>query len=154
MTIAVYPGTFDPLTNGHVDVIERASKIFDRMIIAVAKSAGKNPLFSSEERLAMCQDVFSNNEMISVKTFDGLLIDFLKSNKATVIVRGLRGASDLDFEIQLSGMNKAMYPECETVFIKASEATSSISSTIVREIAAMKGDVSLFVPPAVAKKMK
>ncbi|MCB1826854.1 MAG: pantetheine-phosphate adenylyltransferase [Coxiellaceae bacterium] len=154
MITAVYPGTFDPLTNGHVDIVERGARLFDSLIIAVAKSAGKNPRFSEKERLVMCQDVFEHYKNVEVVSFDGLLVDFIKANNATIILRGLRSAADLDFEFQLSGMNQAMYPECETVFIKASDMTSSISSSMVREVAAMGGDVALFVPPAVAKRMR
>lgn len=153
MTIAIYPGTFDPITNGHVDIVKRASALFDALIVAVAKSAEKKPQFSFEERLAMCEEVFLNSNHISVESFDGLLVDFAKKKNAKIILRGLRGTADLDFEFQLSGMNHTLSPECETLFIRASDTTSSISSTIIREIAAMGGDISLFVPPAVAKKL-
>ncbi len=150
--IAIYPGTFDPLTNGHMDVIERAARIFGEIIVAVAESAEKQPHFSTDDRVAMCREVFDGLKNVSVDTFDGLLVNFAKSKKATVILRGLRAVSDVDFEFQLAGMNRCMVPEIETVFIPASETTSSISSTIVREIATMGGDVSLFVPPAVVKR--
>lgn len=154
MNMAIYPGTFDPLTNGHVDIVERAAHLFDDVIVAVAKSAGKQTRFSFSERVSICEEVFSDFKNVSVDHFDGLLIDFAKSKNANIILRGLRGASDLDFEFQLSGMNHAMSPECETLFMKAKDTTSSISSTIVREIAAMGGDVSLFVPPAVVKRLR
>jgi len=154
MTIALYPGTFDPLTNGHWDVVKRAIALFDEIIIAVAESAGKNPQFSFGDRMAMCEETFSGLKTVSVDSFDGLLVDFAKTKNAKIILRGLRGAADLDFEFQLSEMNRTISPECETLFMKASDTTSSISSSIVREIAAMGGDVSLFVPPAVAKRLK
>lgn len=154
MTVVIYPGTFDPLTNGHMDIAERAAHLFDEVIVAVAKSAGKSPQFSFEDRLAMCEETFSVFNKVSVDSFDGLLVDYAKSKSAKIILRGLRGATDLDFEFQLSGMNKTLSPTCETLFIKASDTTSSISSSIVREIAAMGGDVSLFVPPAVAMRLK
>ena len=154
MTTAIFPGTFDPLTNGHVDIVKRAATLFDEIIVAVAKSAGKNPQFSFDDRLMLCKETFSALNTVRVEGFDGLLIDFVKQKNAKIILRGLRGAMDLDFEFQLSGMNRTMLPACETLFIKASNETSSISSTIVREIAAMGGDVSLFVPPSVVKKLK
>lgn len=154
MTTAIYPGTFDPLTNGHVDIVERVAYLFDEVVIAIAKSAGKQPRFSDKERFEMCCEVFEKHSGVVVESFDGLLVDFAKAKNAKIILRGVRGAADLDFEFQLSGMNRMLSPECETLLIKASDMTSSISSSIVREIAAMGGDVSLFVPPAVAKSLK
>lgn len=152
--IAVYPGTFDPLTNGHVDIVNRATRIFDEIIVAVAESAEKQPHFSADERVAMCRAVFNGLKNVTVERFDALLVDFVKSKNANIILRGLRALSDFDFEFQLAGMNHSMAPDVETVFIPASEATSSISSSIIREIAAMGGDVSLFVPPMVAEKWR
>ncbi len=146
----IYPGTFDPLTNGHVDMVERAAGIFENIVIAVAKSAGKEPRFSMEERVDMCKEVFKHLKNVSVESFDGLLVEFAKTKNATLILRGLRSASDFDFEFQLAGMNKTMLPAIETVYMSASKETVAISSTIVREIAAMGGDVSAFVPPVVA----
>jgi len=153
MQTVIYPGTFDPLTNGHVDVVKRASRIFNEVVVAVAESAGKKTYFSLDDRVAMCREVLNGLKNVSVERFDGLLVDFAKSKNANVILRGLRAVSDFDFEFQLAGMNRCMSSDIETVFIPASETTSSISSTIVREIAAMGGDVSVFVPPAVVKKL-
>jgi len=154
MTRAVYPGTFDPVTNGHVDVVERAARIFDEVVVAIAESTTKEPHFSTGDRMALCEDVFSELNNVSVVSFKGLLIDLAKMKGADVILRGLRAVSDFDFEFQLAGMNHTMAPEIETLFLPASEGTSTISSTIVREIAAMGGDVSAFVPPAVLKKLQ
>jgi len=151
--IAVYPGTFDPLTNGHVDIVERAARIFDEIIVAVAKSAQKQSHFSMNDRVSMCQEVFDGLKNVSVTHFDGLLVNFVKSKNAHCILRGVRAVSDFDFEFQLAGMNHCMAPDIETLFIPASETTSTISSTIVREIAAMGGDVSLFVPPVVRRQL-
>lgn len=150
----IYPGTFDPLTNGHVDIVERAAHLFDEVIVAVAKSTGKSTLSSFKDRIAMCEEVFANSGKVSVDYFTGLLVHYLKKSQVNVILRGLRGGTDLNFEFQLSGMNHMLSPNCETIFIKASAATATISSTIVREVVAMGGDISLFVPPAVAKRLQ
>jgi len=149
---AIYPGTFDPLTNGHVDVVQRAALIFDAVVIGVAESARKQPYFSTADRLLMCEAVFKGLNHVRVVSFDGLLVDFAKEQKAQVILRGLRAVSDFDFEFQLAGMNRCLASEIETIFLPANEATSSISSTMVREIAAMGGDVSGFVPPPVVEQ--
>jgi len=151
--LAIYPGTFDPLTNGHVDLVERAARLFNAIIVVVAQSAEKKTHFSIDDRVAMCTEVFDGLKNVSIESFDGLLVDFAQSKGANVILRGLRAVSDFDFEFQLAGMNRCMAPEIETMFLPASETTASISSTIVREIAVMGGDISLFVPPAVAKKL-
>ena len=154
MKTAIYPGTFDPLTNGHVDIVERAARLFDNVIIAVAESAGKQPQFALDDRAAMCREVFSKLANVKVETFNGLLVDFVKRQKDGVIVRGLRSAADFEFEAQLASMNQTMCPTVETVFLTASPTTAHIASSQLREIAAMGGDVSLFVPPAVAAFLK
>lgn len=153
MKLAVYPGTFDPITNGHLEVVKRAAKLADRLVVAVAASAGKQPRFKLEDRVLMCQESFQSIANVTVESFHGLLIDFLKSKEATLVFRGIRTAADMDYEFQLAAMNQTMYPECETVFLRVPDTTSMISSTIVREIAAMGGDVSMFVPAAVQQRL-
>ena len=145
----VYPGTFDPITNGHVDVIERAASLFDEVIVGVAHSQDKQSLLSIEERELLTKEALAHINNVTVKTFNNLLIDFVASHNAKAVVRGLRTASDFDFECQLAGMNRQLKPEIETLFFTASEKTLFISSTLIREIAKMKGDISAFVPPNV-----
>ncbi len=153
MTIAIYPGTFDPLTNGHVDIVKRVSMIFDKTIVAVADSADKKPYFSFADRFALCKATFASTSRVYVDHFSGLLVDYVREKQANVILRGLRGVSDIDFEFQLSEMNRMMSSQCDTLFIKASGVTASISSTMVREIAKMGGDVASLVPPAVVNRL-
>lgn len=153
MSVVVYPGTFDPLTLGHVEVVKRAASLFDSLVIAVAESAGKNPHFSLADRLLICEETFFDIKNVTIEVFNGLLVDFVQSKKANIILRGLRGVSDLDFEFQLAEMNRRLFDQCETLFIKASDVTSWISSSLVREIAMMGGDIASFVPPAVIKRI-
>ncbi len=154
MTIAVYPGTFDPLTRGHQDIVRRASALFEQIILAVAESPNKSPFFTLEERVLIAKEVFQENDMVKVYGFTGLLRDFLYSHRAKVIIRGLRAVSDFEFEFQMAGMNRHLIPEIETVFLTPSEQYQFISGTIVREIAVLGGDVSEFVYPSVRSHLK
>ena len=150
MTItAVYPGTFDPVTNGHADIIQRAARLFDRVIVAVAANPGKKPAFTLTERVAMTQDALAECRNVAVLGFDRLLADFVREHNALVIVRGLRAVSDFEYEFQLAGMNRKLIPDVETVFMTPAEQFTYLSSSLVREIAALGGDVSAFVPPRV-----
>jgi pantetheine-phosphate adenylyltransferase len=154
MLNVVYPGTFDPITRGHEDVVRRASRLFHRVIVGVADSESKRPFFATEERVAMARDVLSPLLNVEVKPFSSLLMDFVHAEDAQVILRGLRAASDFEYEFQMAGMNRIMHPEVETMFLTPSEQYMFISATIVREIARFGGDVSQFVHPAVAAKLK
>ena len=149
MASVVYPGTFDPFTTGHVDLVERAAKLFDRVIVAVAVSSKKNPLFSLEERVALAQASIAHIDNAEVMGFDKLLTFFLEDLGETVVLRGLRAVSDFEYEFQLANMNRAMKHDFETVFLTPADHLSYISSTLVREIASLGGDVSKFVPPPV-----
>lgn len=153
MTIAIYPGTFDPFTLGHVDVIKRAAMLFERVIVAVAASAAKQTLFTLEERLAFGQKIFKNEPTIAVQSFTGLLVDFVKQQQATVILRGIRHGGDFDFEQQLARMNTRLSPGLETLFILPAETYAPISATLVREIAMLGGDVASLVPEVVYKAL-
>ncbi len=150
---AIYPGTFDPVTNGHIDLCHRALKVFDRVVVGVADNPGKKPFFTVDERVEMIQDVFKAEARISVLPFQGLLIDFAREAEAPIIVRGLRAISDFEFEVQLAGMNRTLAPEIETVFLTAAEQYAFVSSSLVREIAGLKGDVSDFLHPNVLEKL-
>ena len=145
----IYPGTFDPITNGHVDLTERAARLFDRVVVAIAYSQKKTPLFSLEERVELCQAALSHLDNVEVAGFSNLLTDFARSQGSSCVLRGLRAVADFEYEFQLANMNRAMYPEFESVFLTPSEHLSFISSSLVREIAALDGDVSPFVPPPV-----
>ncbi|MEW5755575.1 MAG: pantetheine-phosphate adenylyltransferase [Pseudomonadota bacterium] len=149
MTIAVYPGTFDPITNGHQDLVERAARLFDKVIVAIAHNPKKAPAFSLEERTAMAREILKGIPNIEICPFDILLVDFARKHRAQVLLRGLRAVSDFDYEFQLAGMNRKLAPEIETVFLTPSEQYSYISSSLVREIAALSGDVGNFVHPLV-----
>ena len=149
----IYPGTFDPITNGHVDLTERASSIFDRVVIAIAYSEKKTPLFSLEERIALCEASLAHLDNIEVKGFSNLLTDFTRSQGARCVLRGLRAVADFEYELQLANMNRAMFPEFESIFLTPSEHLSFISSTLVREIASMGGDITPFVPEPVAQAL-
>jgi len=149
MTIAVYPGTFDPITHGHRDIAERAATLFDKVIIAIAHNPKKTPVFSINERIQMAQNIFADQPKIEVLAFDNLLVHFAQQSSANVIIRGLRAVSDFDYEFQLAGMNRKLEPKIETVFLTPSEQYTYISSSLVREIATMGGDVSDFVDPKV-----
>ena len=145
--IAVYPGTYDPVTRGHIDICERALKVFDHLVIGVADSPSKIPYFSIDERFDMLQTVFASNERISIKPFSGLLIEFARECGADVILRGLRDISDFEYEVQLAGMNRSLASEIETVFLTAAQRYAFVSSSLVREIASLDGDVSEFLHP-------
>ena len=151
--IVVYPGTFDPITNGHTDIIERAAKLFDKVIVGVAANPQKSPRFSLEQRIGLAQKVLGSISNVEVKGFDCLLIHFVSQCKAQVILRGLRAISDFEYEFQLAGMNRRLAPDIETVFLTPAEQYAYISSTLVREIAALGGDVSQFVHPYVVKAL-
>ena len=149
MIRAIYPGTFDPLTRGHEDLVRRASKLFDTVILGVADSRVKKPFFSLEERLQIAREVLADLRNVEIVGFTGLLIDFARQQNARVVVRGLRAVSDFEYEFQLAGMNRNLDPNMETVFLTPSEQHMFISATLVREIAMFGGDVSKFVHPVV-----
>jgi pantetheine-phosphate adenylyltransferase len=149
MTKAVYPGTFDPLTRGHEDLVRRAARLFTAVVVGVADSRGKSPFFTLEERIAMAREVLSPYPNCTVYGFKGLLRDFVLENGANVIVRGLRAVSDFEYEFQMAGMNRSLIPDVETVFLTPEEKYQFISATIVREIAVLGGDVANFVHPRV-----
>lgn len=146
----VYPGTFDPLTRGHEDLVRRASAIFDEVVVAVAANVGKAPFFGLDERMAMARQVLADLPGVTVISFSGLLVDFMRAQDAGLILRGLRAVSDFEYEFQLAGMNRAMSPGIETVFLTPSERYMFISASMVREIARLGGDVGQFVSPLVA----
>ena len=148
-TLAVYPGTFDPLTNGHVDIIQRALRLFDRVIVAVAESRGKTPLLSYQARIDLAKQSLSQYQNIDVIGFNGLLTDFLKAHHASIVIRGLRAVSDFEYEFSLAGMNRKLMPEIETIYLMPSDEYMFVSSSFVREVAQLGGDVSRFVPKAV-----
>ena len=148
--VALYPGTFDPITNGHTDLIRRASRLFDRIVLAIAANPEKTPLFSLEERLRLARKVLADENGVSVEGFDDLLIDCVRRHGASVILRGLRAVSDFEYEFQMAGMNKRLGPEIETAFLPASERDTFISASLVKEIAGLGGNVSEFVHPHVA----
>lgn len=146
MRTAIYPGSFDPLTNGHLDVIQRAAKLFDRVVVAVAKNEDKHPLFSLDERLALVKQALHHLPDVEADTFDGLLIEYVVSRKAQAIVRGLRAVSDFEFEFQLALMNRKLNENIETIFMMPKDTYTFLSSRIVKEIARLGGDVGAFVP--------
>ena len=150
----IYPGTFDPITNGHVDLTERAARLFDRVVVAIAHSQKKTPLFSLEERVALCEVALGHLDNVEVVGFSNLLTDFARSQNARCVLRGLRAVADFEYEFQLANMNRAIYPEFESIFLTPSEHLSYISSSLVREIAALHGDISPFVPAQVANALK
>lgn len=154
MTTVVYPGTFDPITNGHTDLVERASRIFDKVVVAIAASPRKRPLLSLEQRVALAESVLSAHSNVVVCGFDCLLTEFLEQQQARVIIRGLRAVSDFEYELQLANLNRAMSPDVESIFLTPEERNSFISSTLVREIACLQGDVSKFVHPVVNQALK
>ena len=147
MQRAVYPGTFDPMTMGHVDLVKRASKLFDSVIIAIASSDSKKPMFSLEERIEIGNKIFADDPKVEVVGFSGLLVNFAKENDANILIRGLRVVADFEYEFQLANMNRAMSPDIESVFLTPKEEYSNISSSLVKEIATMGGDVTRFVDP-------
>jgi pantetheine-phosphate adenylyltransferase len=154
MLTVVYPGTFDPFTRGHEDLARRAAKLFDQVIIGVADSAAKNPFFTAAERVEMAREVLAPLKNVTVKPFSGLLMDFVHQQNARVVLRGLRAVSDFEYEFQMAGMNRNLFPEVETLFLTPSEQYTFISATIVREIAKFGGDVSAFVHPSVLARLK
>lgn len=154
MKIAVYPGSFDPVTNGHLNIIERAINIFDELIVAVAVNPNKSTLFSVQERIYMIKEVTKNFERLKVQTFSGLLINFMKKNKANVIIRGMRAISDFEHESQLALMNKKLAPEIETIFMVTCSKYAYLNSSIVKEIASLNGCVTQLVPEIVEKKLR
>ncbi|MDI6765558.1 MAG: pantetheine-phosphate adenylyltransferase [Bacteroidota bacterium] len=158
MKIAIYPGTFDPITYGHIDIIERAGEIFDKVIVMVAQNPGKQPLFSNSERVMMIKKVVSKYKNVEVDSYDGLLVEFAKRKKATAIVRGLRAISDFEYEFQMALMNRKLEDNITTVFLMPHEKYTYLNSSLVREIARLGGDVTEFIPPVVrqilSKKIK
>ncbi|CAE6509309.1 phosphopantetheine adenylyltransferase [Nitrosomonas nitrosa] len=154
MDKAVYPGTFDPMTRGHEDLVRRAAKLFDKVVVAVAADSAKTPFFTLNDRIEMAQAVLSDCSNVEVVGFSGLLTAFLQQQNARVILRGLRAVSDFEYEFQLAGMNRCLFPEVETVFLTPSEQYMFISATIVREIARLGGDAGQFVHPIVAEQLR
>ncbi len=151
---AIYPGSFDPLTNGHADLVRRAAQLFERVVVAVAASPHKKPLFTLDERVALARTVLSDIKGVSVLGFDSLLVDFVREQKARVVLRGLRAVSDFEYEFQLAGMNRRLAPEIETVFLTPAEQEMFISASLVKEVALLGGDVMAFVHPAVQAALK
>lgn len=151
---AVYPGTFNPLTRGHEDLVRRAAKLFDRVVVAIAESPGKSPLFSRDERVELARVVLSDLPTVSVTGFDGLTVDFARAHELGVILRGLRAVSDFEYEFQLATMNRHLTDEVETVFLTPTENYTFVSSSLVREIAELGGDISAFVHPRVATALE
>ena len=155
MTIrAVYPGTFDPITNGHEDLIQRASRLFDEVMVGVAHSQAKRPFFSLDERIALAREVLKPYKNVTVEGFSGLLSEFVKEQSAGVILRGLRAVSDFEYEFQLAGMNRRLAPGVETLFLTPSDKYLFLSATIVREIAILGGDIAAFVHPLTVQRMR
>jgi pantetheine-phosphate adenylyltransferase len=149
MKTAIYPGTFDPITYGHLDILERALKVFDRIVIMVARNSSKNPLFSEAERIALVREATKGNSQVEVDAFDGLLVDYVRKRNAVAIVRGLRAMTDFEYELQMALMNRKLDEKVETIFLMPNEKYTYLSSNIVREISRLGGDVGQFVPAAV-----
>jgi pantetheine-phosphate adenylyltransferase len=154
MQIAVYPGTFDPITNGHTDLVERAARRFDRVIVAIHSSSSKAPAFGWEERIELAREVLSDQQNVVVEGFQGLLVDFVREHRAGVILRGLRAVSDFEYEFQLASMNRQLAPEIETLFMTPDEHYAYVSSSLVREIAGLGGDITPFVHEKVVAALK
>jgi len=154
MRTAIYPGTFDPMTNGHLDLIKRALNLFDELVIAIAENPSKKPLFSRQERLEMVEDAVKKMRRVKVMSFSGLLADLSKKLGAVAIVRGVRAVSDFDYEFQLALTNRKIAPKAETVFLMPNEKYSYLNSTLIKDIAKWNGDTSKFVPPLVVKMLK
>ena len=152
--VAIYPGTFDPITLGHEDLVRRASKLFDKLILAIAESPAKRPLFDLAERVSLAREILGDIKNVEIVGFNTLLMNFVHDRGAKVILRGLRAASDFEYEFQMAGMNRSVYPEVETLFLTPGEQHMFISSTMVREIARLGGDVSKFVQPCVEKRLR
>lgn len=152
-SLAVYPGTFDPFTRGHEDLVRRAARLFDRVIIGIAVSHNKRPLFTLDERVAIAREILADLPNVEVEGFDTLLMNFVHERRANVVVRGLRAVSDFDYEFQMAGMNRNLHPDVETVFLTPGEQYMFISATMVREIALLGGDVSKFAQPQVVARL-
>ncbi|MGB0668617.1 MAG: pantetheine-phosphate adenylyltransferase [Porticoccaceae bacterium] len=153
MKTIVYPGTFDPITNGHIDLVERAARLFDKVVIGIASSQRKSPLFSIDERIQLASDALTHVPNIEIRGFDYLLVNFVNDCGADAIMRGLRAVSDFEYEFQLANMNRALSPDVESIFLTPAERFSYISSSLVREISSLDGDVSQFVPSNVAEAL-
>lgn len=151
---AIFPGSFDPITNGHVDIIRRALRLFDGIVVAVLTNTAKQPQFTPDERLAIIREVFAEEPGVEVDTFDGLLVDYAQRKQATAIVRGLRAISDFEYEMQMAHMNRHLSPTVETVFLMPDETNSFLSSRLVKEVFSLGGDVAAFVPPAVERRLQ
>lgn len=154
MKTVVYPGTFDPITNGHIDLVERGCRLFDKVILAIAPSTKKGPLFTLEERIALCENTLSHLDNLEIVGLDGLLVDFVQARDGMGILRGLRAVSDFEYEFQLANMNRAIAPNVESFFLTPAEHLSYISSSLVKEIASLGGDITKFVPPMVAEALR
>jgi pantetheine-phosphate adenylyltransferase len=154
MRHCIYPGTFDPITYGHIDVLARAAKLFDRVTVAIAENVGKEPLFTPEQRKQMAEESITDLSNVSVTTFGGLLVDFAVEQEAHAIIRGLRALSDFEFEFNMALMNRHLKPDLETIFVMPAEQFSYTSSTIVKQVARYGGDISNFVPPVVVTALK
>jgi pantetheine-phosphate adenylyltransferase len=152
--IAIYPGSFDPLTNGHVDIIERGSRIFDQIIVAILANVEKTPLFSEKERIEILRDVFKGRDNVKVETFNGLLVDYAQQKQASVIVRGLRAVSDFEYEFQMALMNRHLAPGIETVFMMPAEQYTYISSRLIKEVFTLGGEITGLVPPVVEERLR
>ncbi|HIT84829.1 MAG TPA: pantetheine-phosphate adenylyltransferase [Candidatus Ornithomonoglobus intestinigallinarum] len=152
--IAVYPGSFDPITNGHLDIIRRASRIYDKVIVGVLCNGGKNPVFTPEERVCMIRSVTSDIQNVEVDSFTGLLVEFVKAKNAAVIIKGLRTVADFEYEFQMALLNKALNPEYETMFMMTDTKYSYISSSMVKELAGFKGDLTGLVPASIINKIQ
>lgn len=152
--IAIYPGSFDPITNGHLDLIERGSRLFDRLIVSILRHESKQPLFSVEERMEMLREVVGVFENVEVDSFAGLLVDYAAQKNATVLVRGIRAISDYEYELQMALMNRRLRPELETLFMMSGEAYSFISSRLVKEVIGLGGSIAGFVPPSVEARLR
>lgn len=152
--VAIYPGSFDPITNGHLDLIERGSRIADRLIVAILRNEEKKALFTVQERMDMLSEVIVSYPNVEIDCFDGLLVDYVASKNATVILRGIRAISDYEYELQMALMNRRLRPEIETIFMMAGEAYSFISSRLVKQVFGLGGDISGLVPPTVEARLK
>ena len=153
MNTVVYPGTFNPITNGHIDLVERASRLFGRVVVAIATSSQKQPLFDLQERKALCETALAGLKNVEIREFSGLLTDFVRSCDANIVLRGVRTVGDIEYELKMANMKRALSPRFETVFLTPADHLSYISATLVREIASMGGDVSPFVHPAVLRAL-
>lgn len=153
MKTVICPGSFDPVTKGHMDIIERASKLFDKVVVAVLNNASKNPCFTIDERIGLLKETTKHLDNIEIETFDGLLVDFAKIKGASAVVKGLRAVTDFEYEFQMSMINKKLCPEIETIFLNTSQEYMYLSSSVVKQIAAAGGDISMFVPAEIRDKI-